>query len=358
MWAHPERQAGMALMLVLWVLVLLSVIAGEFCYATRTEVNTVRNFKEETEAYYIAQAGLYRAIQGLLIEELRTAAAEVVEVKEAPGEEAEEAIRWRVNAPIPPVAFGAGRFTVKIDNESGKVDLNNAGPDMLRMLLGGFDLEEHEKDVIVDSILDWRDEDDLHRLNGAEDDYYSNLDNPYPCKDGPFEAVDELLLVRGVTAEIFYGGLRDMVTVNRQAYDGGAEAVFGRLVRVKRSAAGKVNINAASPSMLKVLPGMTEELAAKVVEYRQVRDIEASSELAAIVGPEAYAALSHYVTYRNTPYYTIRAVGTVDRVRRGIEVMVRIDRRLKEGYRILSWTDALAHTEITRAPARGLEKES
>lgn len=358
MWAHPERQAGMALMLVLWVLVLLSVIAGEFCYATRTEVNTARNFKQETEAYYIAQAGMVRAIQGLLLQELRTAAV-VTEVKEAEEEGAEEAIEWRINAPIPAVPFGAGRFQVKIDNESGKVDLNSAGPDMLRMLLAAFDLEEHEKDVIVDSILDWRDEDDLHRLNGAEDDYYLGLDRPYPCKDGPFEAVEELLLVRGVTPEIFYGGLRDMVTLYRLAYEPAENAVFGTLARAKRKGgSGKVNINAASPDMLKALPGMTEELAAKVVEYRRERDIEASSELAGIVGPEAYAALSHYVTYRSNPFYTIRTVGEVDRVRRGIEALVRIDRRLKEGFRILSWTDALAHAEMARAPARGVEKES
>ena len=61
--------------------------------------------------------------------------------------------------------------------------------------------------------MDWRDKDNLHRLNGAEDDYYLSLPQPYKCKNGDFTSIEELLLVRGVTPEIFYGGLKDMVAV-------------------------------------------------------------------------------------------------------------------------------------------------
>ncbi len=206
----PLGQAGIALFLVLWVLTLLSVIVGEFCHAMRGEVNTVRNFKEETEAYYIAQAGVFRAIEELVRKHVFPKPPEEKTIK------AEEEIPvdvWRVNVDIPAVKFGQGSFEVRLDNESGKVDLNAANPAMLRMLLNHFELEEQEKDVIVDSILDWRDEDDLHRLNGAEDDYYLGLPKPYPCKDGDFDAVEELLLVRGVTAEVFLGGLKELVTV-------------------------------------------------------------------------------------------------------------------------------------------------
>ncbi len=59
-------EKGIALFLVLWVLTLLSVIVGEFCYSMRTEVNITRNFKDQTEAYYIALAGLNRAIGELI----------------------------------------------------------------------------------------------------------------------------------------------------------------------------------------------------------------------------------------------------------------------------------------------------
>jgi general secretion pathway protein K len=76
-----------------------------------------------------------------------------------------------------------------------------------------FDLDDKEKDIIVDSILDWRDNDDLRRLHGAEDEYYQSLPDPYRAKNDDFESVEELLLVKGITPEIFHGGLKNIVTV-------------------------------------------------------------------------------------------------------------------------------------------------
>ena len=81
-----------------------------------------------------------------------------------------------------------------------------------------------ERDTVIDSIIDWRDSNHDHLLNGAEEDYYRGLDPPYSCKDGPFDVVEELLLVRGVTPRLFAGGdvegqkkpgLRDLVSAGK-----------------------------------------------------------------------------------------------------------------------------------------------
>lgn len=82
-----------------------------------------------------------------------------------------------------------------------------------------------ERDTIADSILDWIDGDSNFKLNGAEEDYYQGLEEPYSCKDAYFDVVEELLLVNGVRDQekqwVFYGkedkgekrpGLRDLVT--------------------------------------------------------------------------------------------------------------------------------------------------
>ena len=74
----------------------------------------------------------------------------------------------------------------------------NAGRDLL-MALPGMTYE------IADAMLDWIDEDDEIREYGAEVDYYSSLDPPYAPKNGPLESVEELLLVRDVTAQLFFG---------------------------------------------------------------------------------------------------------------------------------------------------------
>ena len=235
-----QKENGIALFLVLWVLTLLSVIVGEFCYAMRTEVNITRNFKEEIQAYYIAEAGLYFAV------------TEFIKAKKSPQkapdeeeDEEEEKIRWRINADIPAIEFEQGWFKVKIGNESGKININKAAPGLLKILLNGFDLEEETVNIIVDSIMDWRDKDKFHRLNGAEDDYYNSLPDPYECKDGDFESLEELLLVRGVTPEIFYGGLKDMATVFQDK--DGTSRNKRRRRRTKKSNFNKININAAPP---------------------------------------------------------------------------------------------------------------
>ena len=203
-----NNESGIALFLVLWVLVLLSVIVGEFCYVMRTEVNITRNFKEATQAYYIATAGLNRAI----VELVRNVKIPPL-VNDAESDEAETGQRLRVNTDIPPVAFGGGQFKVRVAGESGKININTADTRLLQMMLYRLGLEDEDRDVIVDSILDWRDKDHLHRINGAEDEYYKSLPESYECRDGDFMSVGELLLVKGVTPSIYYGGLEKLVTV-------------------------------------------------------------------------------------------------------------------------------------------------
>lgn len=325
-----RNDRGIALFLVLWVLALLTVIVGEFCHAMRTEVNITRNFKEETEARYFALAGINRAVLELVRNDR-------IAPKEENTEEAvETAPRWRVNAELPPVPYGTGRFTVVLGNEIGKINLNLADAALLRILLNGFDLPEEDIAVVVDSIQDWRDEDNAHRLNGAEDDYYKSLPEPYECRDGDFESVEELLLVRGVTREIFFGGLRDRVTVFRE------EDNKSQLKKIrKKQTAQSININAAPREVLLALPQMTEDLVSLIMEYRKTKDFSTSSELAEIVGPEVYAAVAPYLTFAWSPFYTIRSTGRAGsgEAQSAIEAVVQLDRRSGTGYRVLSWIE-------------------
>ena len=103
-----KNERGIALFLVLWVMALLTVIAGEFCYAIRTEANVTRNFKEETQTYYIAVSGLFWAVGELVVNEL------VPRQVKAPGSEGgQEDIRRRINTDIPAIPFGDGQFKVE-----------------------------------------------------------------------------------------------------------------------------------------------------------------------------------------------------------------------------------------------------
>jgi hypothetical protein len=120
-----------------------------------------------------------------------------------------------------------------------------------------------ERDIVVDSIVDWIDHNSpFHEPNGAEEEYYRALDPPYSCKDGPFDVVEELQLVRGIrdNPRLFSGGevdgktvpgLRDLVTVLRAGAPAGGRP------------AGSVRLNATAPKEVREALGLTASQAAK-----------------------------------------------------------------------------------------------
>jgi len=332
---------GIALVMVLWVLMLLSVIVGEFCYSMKTQVNITANYKESTASYYIALAGINNAIYNMVYQ--------TVIPPPADGEGADEdAVEWRINTEIPPIDFAGGRVTVWIDNESGRININLADRDLLMFMLSGFELENEEKEIIVDSILDWRDTDDLRRLHGAESEYYQSLPQPYSAKNGPFDAGDELLLVRGVTPEIYYGGLDRMVTVFPKI---APEQTTDRRKPKTETDFNRININAVPPAMWASLPGMTEDMVAQIIEFRKEKDFRSMSELGEIVGNDVLAGISRYLNTRPSPYYTIYATGEKpdSGIYETIAATIRMDNTIAKRYRIVEWKIGIPLREQTVA---------
>jgi general secretion pathway protein K len=355
-------EGGFALFLVLWVLTLLAVIVGEFCHAMRTELNITRNYVEEVKAYYIGLAGANMAIAELVRKE-------VFPVDEqAQAELKKEDNPLRINMDLPPMGFGEGSFVLRIGNESGKIDLNSTDEDTLKMVFGSLGLDEDQVAEIVDSILDWKDEDDLHRASGAENDYYKRLDRPYRCKNGDFDSVEELLLVRGISKDIYMMGLKEIFTVIPSQGAAAAGLVPRRMPfgppgwagRMRGMASSKgVNINAATRSMLKALPVMTDELAQGVEEFRKERDFKSPTEVAEVLGPEVYGSVSPHLNTLMSPFYTIRAAGMVagGTVQQGVEVMVRIDRTIGKGFERVRWIDGISEpVSFTQPPEPEEEK--
>ena len=87
--------------------------------------------------------------------------------------------------------MGRGNASVEIIDETGKINVNLAPNYLFYNLLIAVGLDEQEADIITDSIEDWRDRDDLHRLNGAESDYYQSLPEPHLAKNGPLDVPEE-----------------------------------------------------------------------------------------------------------------------------------------------------------------------
>ena len=115
-------------------------------------------------------------------------------------------------------------MSYSISDENGKVNLNAATREALIKVLSASGMEIGEaQDIVADSILDWIDKDDDHRLNGTETDYYQNLDPPYKAKNDFFDSLDELLKVRGITRELLYG-------TPEEAIDAGVQPIYIGLI--------------------------------------------------------------------------------------------------------------------------------
>ena len=337
---------GVALIMVLWVITILSVIALEFCFAMRTEVNITKNFKEEVQLYAIAEGGVHRAIAELIfkqdprIQQMRKG----LTGEEIPPEKKE----WVTDGRPYTLSFDQGVNELRIMGEAGKVNINTVSEKTLRNILTQLGLEGEKRDIVADSILDWRDPDDFTHLNGAENDYYQSLKEPYNCKNGNLDSIEELLLVRGVTPELFYAKKAIKKEEAGVAEKPAADRIGLKDIFSIYSLGGQIDINCATMPVLRVVLGIPKDIAQRIVKAREEKMFEHQQDLLQRV-PELAPFLGEIaglVTYQSMlPYYTIESRGkSKDQTsRRGLKVIVKIDPTAdkKKGYQIIQWVDVL-----------------
>lgn len=207
---YKTQENGFVILLVMWVLVLLIALGTEFAFSMRTEINTTRNYKEDVESYYLAKAGINLAMAEILQEAKYHSwtKKEGYIIGKPLSEGIEDDLEIEEIEPVnrKNIALGNGNFTYTIQDENGKINLNTASREIIIKALKANGLEfGTQRDTIADAILDWIDKDDNHRVNGAENDYYQAQSPPYDAKNGPFDSLHELLLIRGMTEQILYG---------------------------------------------------------------------------------------------------------------------------------------------------------
>jgi general secretion pathway protein K len=326
--------------MVLWVIAILSVIVLEFSFAMRTEVNIAKNFKEETQLYAIAEGGAQRAIAELIYkhdtrvqQKRKTQKAE-----EVPPEKRE----WMTDGRLYSLPFDQGKCEVKITSEAGKVNINIVSEATLRKIIGQLGLEAEARDIVVDSILDWRDPDDFYRVNGAENDYYRSLKEPYDCKNGNLDSIEELLLIRGITSDLFYG----RKGTKKEGESGKIEGIGLRDLFSIYSSGEQIDINSAPLPVLRVVLGIPSEVAQSIITAREEKGFQNQVELLQKV-PELspfIGGIAGLIVYSSrTSYYTIESKGKGKEggAIRGLKTIVKIDRQEKAGYKIIQWIDTL-----------------
>ena len=215
---HKPGDRGMALLLVVSVIALLSVVIINFSRSMQLAVEDASQVQDEVMLESLAQSGLdigMAVLQGdLVLSEFDSLLENWALLGEVPIEvgTGESDIRIGIadldgRFPINSLVEDPGQGQNPGGGEAGGLTPDTAREVLKRLLLSGlFAVEdEAEANMIVDSITDWIDADDDEMDNGAERTFYDSLETPIVPRNGPMEFVEEMLQVNGVTRALLYG---------------------------------------------------------------------------------------------------------------------------------------------------------
>ena len=298
-----NSEKGMALLLVLIVVTLLTSILMELSYSTLIEQRLTETFRDSTRAYFLARGGI-TAGQTLLLSDKNE--------YDAPNEV------WGGGISSYPV--GEGFVSLAIEDLDGKLAVNSLvignNPqtvvvDRFYRLLSALEIDEPAE--LTAALIDWLDQGDepYQRIQtdgldipvaGAENLYYQSLASPYACKNGPLDSLDELLLVKGFSEQVFKAVSPYLsVSENKQ-----------------------VNINTAARTVLLSLSANIEEQTVDlVIENRQAAPIRAIEDLKTLLSADQFSLLKTLANQKllgtTSEFYKITAEAVVNDGRRSLE---------------------------------------
>jgi len=276
---------GFALLSVLWGLTLLTMIAGSLAASGRSDVRIARNIVESAQARALAEAGIARAI--LLL--LNVSSPQSV----------------RLDGTPVAFAFNGGEVRISLQDEGGKIDLNQAPAEALAGAFRSAGLDHRRAATLTDAVADWRDSDSLRRPDGAEGADYRRAGLAWVPRNAPFTTVEELRRVIGVTPEI-YARVEPLVTTH--------------------SHSATVNQATASPAVLAALSGTGAAPAGTGISARLVLP-------AAMLGA---VSSSTFGTRVRTISVTAEARTNADAVHR-LHAVLDFPGKRADPYRVLAW---------------------
>jgi general secretion pathway protein K len=313
-----QNQSGIALITVILMISILVAAALELNRSSRADIYSAANISDGLKLTYIAKSGFYGA------------AALLANSKNSYETLSDDWANAQVLSAQSKALFTNGYFMVSIEDEKGKIPLNKLVTgsavkedikDMLLRLLKQpeFKLDERKAAEIVDAIIDWVDDDDAITGAGAESSYYASLAMPYAAKNAPLDCIEELLMIRGITNELFAGtkekpALRQLVTI------------YGT---------GIISINTAPKMVLRALsPDITVELADKMDEYRRSKSNNLSSVdwYKKVPGMENVTIKPGLIDVAKSNYFRIYATGVADKMEQSVSGVLQ-----RSPFQIMSW---------------------
>ena len=310
-----RSQDAIALLIVMISILVLTIIAAGFAYSMKVEIKLARNANSEAELEWLGRSG---------VEYCRWVLANSMANPMEPYDSLTQpwatglGMLGPTNAPIAmvqnPLTLGRGEIHWKITDLESKININLPEPVLQQLMPRALDLagiSPGESTPIMNAILDWMDKDDQTHVQGAETSEYQSHNPPYQAKNGPIDDISELLLIAGITPEMYYGS----AATNYQAnFFNRSHNPFGRnndTVMVAPVALtnlftplsdGKININTASAEVLQCLPGVDALIAEAIVGGRSGED-----DGSGLMGP--YRNVNQISRVPNIPLQLVGQIG-------------------------------------------------
>ena len=292
--ANRGQQRGLALVIVIWILTLLTLMAGSFAMTMRRDNSVSLAMKTNAEASAYAEGGITLA-QFMLTQ-------------------AEPESRWQANGTVYRLVDQNSEIRIRVVAETGKIDINTSNEIQLAALINALVPDSWEQQKLLNAILDWRDADDDTRILGAERRQYRLAGLPYGPTNTAFQNVEELQLVLGMNAQLF-SAMLPFITV----YSGQSE----------------VDINNASQQLLAII--------ANELKKRNMDDTALQNRLDQSDEENNDAVNSGLSASNQNQTYTITSEAAVgDESSTGVEAVVKNQSAgSDEPFQILDWKQNL-----------------
>lgn len=262
---QPRYPKAVALVVVVYIVAALSILAFALAFRSRIAIKETALLIERLQQDQLAFAACVKACSVLATDD------DNIDCLDDPWS------GWHEIEPVEAIDQSSGKdnspweVNWKLIDESAKINVNLAAAELLSGL-------ESLDEATVASILDWIDQDDVPNPDGAENDYYSGLESGYRCKNGPIDNIEELLLIKGISPEMFYGSnLDEKISRSAQLDTDSVELLNGDsqnnsvglydLLTVYGD--GRININTASKEVLDAIPVLSDAAVSEIISRQK-----------------------------------------------------------------------------------------
>ena len=295
-----HNSGGMALIMAMIAIFVMSALAAGFVLSMVVETRLAQNADSEQQMLWLGRSGVELA-RYVLGQQLTIPSEPYDSLNQiwaggpgGPGETNSVLSGLSLNN----YPVGDGTVSVNIIDLDRKMNINTASAAVIQQALTSMGVDANDISVVSDSILDWIDADDIPRVAGAESDYYQGLAVPYYAKNAPIDNLSELLLVKGVTPEMYWGSnsTNHVPSVFQHKLGLGTapgqtpDYPFGLVDIFTPVSSGRININTADINSLQMIPGVDAAIAATIVKQR--------------AGPDGVEGTDDDIPYRNVNQLT------------------------------------------------------